>query len=201
VLIGKVKNNFTLITTILPFKTSLNKVYMLLILSIIIMKKQLIYFILLSCLGFTACKKDVEQQVVVSDCLNKTVDNPVLVADIEGKILGEWQLTELIGNMPNPKVPDLKVIFKPSPGFQNNKDVADIYENGKLTNTMYFSLKQKNGNSYQSVEIVSDSESFQNGDYNFLRGTIRICDNQMMIDNGIAFDAPGYVFTKVSVAK
>ena len=165
------------------------------------MKKQLIYFTILSCLGFMACKKDVEQEVVMSDCLNKTVDNPVIIADIKSKIYGEWQLRELIANIPNPKVPDLKVIFKPSQGFQNDKDVADIYENGKLTNTMSFSLKQKNGNGYQSVEMVSDSEIFQNGDYNFLRGTIRICETQMMIDNGIAFDAPGYVLTKVGVAK
>jgi hypothetical protein len=174
---------------------------MLLILSIIIMKKQLIYLTILSCLAFAACKKEAEQEVVTSDCLNKTADEPVLVADIKSKIYGEWQLKGLIANIPNPKVPDLKVVFKDILGSPIDKQVADIYENGKLTTTMLYSLKQKNGNNYQSVEIVSDSTSFQNGDYNFLRGTIRICENQMMIDNGIAFDAPGYVFTKVGVAK
>lgn len=167
------------------------------------MKKQLIYLTILSCLGFTACKKEVEQkEVIISDCLNKTVDQPVLVADVKSKIYGEWQLYELIGNMPTKsKAPDLKIVFKNISGSTIDKQVADIYENGKLTNTMPYSLKQKEGNGYQSVEIISDSESFQNGAYNFLRGTIRICENQMMIDNGIAFDAPGYVFTKVNVVK
>ena len=165
------------------------------------MKKQLIYFTILSCLGFMACKKDVEQEVVMSDCLNKTVDNPVIIADIKSKIYGEWQLRELIANIPNPKVPDLKVVFKDIIGSPINKQVADIYENGKLISTMLYSLKQKDGNGYQSVEIVSDSTNFKNGNYNFLRGTIRICETQMMIDNGIAFDAPGYVLTKVGVAK
>ena len=165
------------------------------------MKKQLIYLTMLSCLGFAACKKDAEQEVSTSDCLNKTANNLVVVADVKSLIYGEWQLKKLIGNMPNPKVPDLKIAFKPTSGFQNDKQIADIYTNGKLTSTMIFSLEQKNGNGFQSVEIVSDSTNFQNGDYNFLRGTIRICENQMMIDNGIAFDAPGYVFMKISVAK
>ena len=165
------------------------------------MKKQLIYLFVLSCLGFMACKKDAEQEVSVSDCLNKTVNDPVLVDDVKSKIYGKWQLKKLIGNMPNPKVPDLMVNFKPISGFQNVYQVADIYTNGKLTSTMQFLLKQRNGNGYQSVEIVSDSTNFQNGDYNFLKGTIRTCENQMMIDNGIAFDAPGYVFMKISVAK
>lgn len=157
---------------------------------------------MLSCMSLIACKKDAEQQVVVSDCLNKTVDEPVVVDDIKNIIYGEWQLKELIGNMPTKsKVPDLKIVFKPTKGFQIKYNEADIYENGKLTNTMTFFLNQKDGNGYRSVEIVSDSTNFKNGDYNFLRGTIRICENQMMIDNGIALDAPGYVFTKVNVAK
>ena len=165
------------------------------------MKKQLIYLTILSCLSLNACKKENEKEVSTSDCLNKTVDNPVLVEDVKNLIQGEWQLKELIGNMPNPKVPDLKVTFKPTSGFQTDYKIAEIYANGKLTNTTTFLLKQKNGNGFQSVEIVSDSTNFQNGEYNFLRGTIRICENQMMIDNGIAFDAPGYVFVKAVVAK
>ncbi len=167
----------------------------------IIMKKQLICFIVLSILSFTACKKEAEQQIVVSDCLNKTVNDPVLIADIKSKIYGEWQLRELIANIPNPKVPNLKIVFKPTKGFQVKDEEAYIYENGKLTNTVTFSLNQKDANGYQSVEIVSDSEKFQNGEYNFLRGSIRICENQMMIDNGIALDALGYVFIKVSTEK
>jgi hypothetical protein len=161
------------------------------------MKKQLIYLAILSCLGFTACKKDVQQEVVASDCLNKTVNNPVVLGDVKYIIYGEWQLREIIANIPNSKVPDLKVVFKPTQGVQVTYNTVDIYENGKLTNTVTFSLKQKDGNGYRSVEIVTDSANFKNGDYNFLKGTFRTCENQMMIDNGIAVDAPGYVFTKV----
>ena len=161
------------------------------------MKKQLIYITMLSCMSFLACKKEVQQQVAMSDCLNKTVDEPVVVADVKGKIYGEWQLRELIANIPNPKVPNLKIIFKEI----SDKQVADIYSDGKLSTTIAYSLKQKDGNGYRSVEIISDSTNFQNGDYNFLKGTIRICENQMMIDNGIAVDAPGYIFTKINSAK
>jgi hypothetical protein len=153
------------------------------------MKKQLIYLTLLSCLGFVACKKD--------DCTN----DPIFLADVKSKIYGEWQLTTYIANIPNPKVPDLKVIFKDVSGSPIDKQIADIYENGKLTNTALYSLKQMNSNNYQVVQIVSDSTRFQNGDYNFLRGNIRICENQMIIDNGIALDAPGYIFTKVGGGK
>ena len=122
----------------------------------------------------------------------------MVVADVKGNIYGEWQLRELIGNMPTKsKVPDLKVVFKEI----SDKQVADIYSDGKLSTTIAYSLKQKDGNGYRSVEIISDSTNFQNGDYNFLKGTIRICENQMMIDNGIAVDAPGYIFTKINSAK
>ena len=166
------------------------------------MKKQLIYFTMLSCMSFLACKKEEQQEVAMSDCLNKTVDKPMVVADVKGNIYGEWQLRELIGNMPTKsKVPDLKIVFKDISGSSIDKQIADIYENGKLTNSMSYTLKQVDGNGYRTVQIVSDAVNFQNGDYNFLRGTIRTCENQMMIDNGIAFDAPGYIFTKVNVAK
>jgi hypothetical protein len=153
------------------------------------MKKQMIYLTLLSCFSFIACKKD--------DCTNDSI----FLADVKSEIYGEWQLTTYIANIPNPKVPDLKVIFKDVLGNPIDKQIADIYENGKLTNTVLYSLKQSSTNNHQVVQIVSDSTRFQNGDYNFLRGNIRICENQMMIDNGIALDAPGYIFTKIGVGK
>lgn len=165
------------------------------------MKKQLIYFAILSCLSFLACKNEAEPNVALSDCLRKTVNEPVFVADVKSKIYGEWQLIELIADIPNPKVPNLKVIFKDVLGNANDKQLADIYENGKLISTMAYYLKQNNSNSYHFVEIVSDSTKLQNGDYNFIKGSIRICENQMMIDNGIALDAPGYVFIKIGEAK
>jgi hypothetical protein len=167
------------------------------------MKKRLIYCAIAVLLSVNACKIDNENEVMSSnsDCLNKTVNDSVRVADVKSKIYGEWQLKQLIANIPNPKVPDLKVVFKDVLGVPIDKQVADVYENSKLKATMLYSLKQISNNNYQTVEIVSDLESFPNGEYNFLRGTVRACENNLMIDNGIAFDAPGYVFEKIIIKK
>jgi hypothetical protein len=34
-------------------------------------------------------------------------------------------------------------------------------------------------------------------EHNIAKGTVRICEKELMLDQGIAFDAPGYLFRKL----
>lgn len=128
-------------------------------------------------------------------CLNKTVDKPVYLKDIRAKMYGQWQLKGIVSMIPTKEVADFKIIFKEQ--INSKLELAEIYLDGVLKYSVKFELFQNQDGNYYSVGLKPEKEKFENGDYNFLRGTIRICDDELFIDNGIAFDAPGYLYRKL----
>jgi hypothetical protein len=150
-------------------------------------------FVLCLMILFIACEEEKPANMSDLKCINENVDKPLSVAEVKKYIYGEWKLVSLITMLPSKEVPDIKVVFKDILGAPIDKQVADYYEDGKLVGTTVYALKQNGPN---TVDIVSDSQTFDKDKYNFFRGSIRICKDELMIDNGIAFDAPGYLFRR-----
>jgi hypothetical protein len=128
--------------------------------------------------------------------LNKQANQSLTKKLATKYIYGEWQLAGMITMVPTNVIPDIKVVFKDVLGAPIDKQIAEYYENGKLLGSTLYTLNQIENGEQKMVEIKSDVEIFDNQVYNLFRGNIRICENELMIDNGIAFDAPGYLFRR-----
>ncbi len=168
------------------------------------MKNLIIGFSLFSLLYLSSCKTSDEdvpalntlkaESILDFDCLYNSADVPLKIADVKKEIYGEWQLKGTITMIsPGAEIPDVKLVISQK---SDGKQLAQIYENGKLANTMTFDFKQETFEKLSWVTIQPDKEKFDDGDYNYIKGNVRICPGELMIDNGMAFDAPAYLFRK-----
>lgn len=131
------------------------------------------------------------------DCLNKQADNSLTLMEANKYIFGEWQLNGMITMLPSKEIPDLKIILSNIPASPTEKPIAEIFENGVSKGNVKFELKEMKWESYISVVMESENVSLSTDYYNFIKGNIRICEGELMIDNGMAFDAPAYLFRKI----
>ncbi len=159
-------------------------------------------FLGLALLSFAACETSTVESEEISDmikaesiedfsCINQQADNPPLLSDAQTKIVGKWQLKGIISMMPATEIPNIKVEFKEDGGVFVTKDGENVY-------TDAYSVIEKTENGYTSIQVITDNLMDGFNENNIVKGTLRICDNEMMIDQGIAFDAPGYLFRKLS---
>ncbi len=98
--------------------------------------------------------------------------------------------------IPSTEVPNIKIEFLADGG-------VTVTNAGKTVFTNAYSINAVTENDYSYINITTDAVTItdefgqdSSGD-NFLKGTIRICENELLIDNGIAFDAPGYLLRKI----
>ncbi|GAB3519739.1 hypothetical protein [Emticicia fontis] len=169
------------------------------------MKKLMFGFGLFSLLSLNACKSADEEipaqnmikseSILDFDCLRNSADVPLKIADVKKEIYGEWQLKGMITMMPptTEDMPDIRLVISQK---ANGKQLAEIFRDGKIVNTMTYDLEQFEQDKLAWVIIKPDKETFDDGSYNYIKGSIRICPGQLMIDNGMAFDAPAYLFRK-----
>ncbi|UTA67106.1 hypothetical protein [Emticicia sp. 21SJ11W-3] len=169
------------------------------------MKKTLIGFGILSLLYLSSCKTSADEvpalnrvkaeSILDFDCVRNSADVPLTIADAKKGIYGEWQLKGTILYAPLPEdLPDIRLkISEKSTG----KQLVEIFENGKLAKTMTFDFTQGQVDKLYWVTLKPDFETFADGSYNYIRGTIRLCPTELMIDNGMAFDAPAYLYRKI----
>lgn len=124
-------------------------------------------------------------------CINQQTDNPPRISDARKWIVGKWQLKGMITMIPYVEVPNIKIEFKEDGGVFISNAGENVFTNA-------YSLNENENNGYKSIVISTDdfgTDPFNEN--NILSGTIRICENELMIDNGIAFDAPGYLLRKI----
>lgn len=169
------------------------------------MKKLLLGCSLLSLLYLSSCKPsdqdDVQalktfkaESIVDFDCLYKSADVPLTIADVKKEIYGEWQMKGIIAMVQSDAdIPDVKLVISQK---SDGKQLAEILNDGKLAFSSTFDLEQNSHNELKWVTIKPDREYFNDSTYNFIRGSIRICPGQLLIDNGMAFDAPAFLFRK-----
>ncbi len=156
------------------------------------------YFIFLCLLIFSfGCKKD-EDLKTKTDCFVNQVDTATKKVDVLKYIYGTWKLTSMITMLPSDNVPNIKVTFMDVLGAPIDKQVANVSIDDKMIGTVIYSLVEKEVGGTTFVNFETESFVIGNtNEYNFIRGAIKICPEEMMIDNGIAFDAPGYIFSKI----
>ncbi|WP_341226610.1 hypothetical protein [uncultured Arcticibacterium sp.] len=166
------------------------------------MKKILL---VLSVLSFMACEsEDVASSEAIDDvefieaetleefdCVGQQVENLPSIEDARTMIVGTWQLKGMITMMPTEEVPNLKVEFKEDGGVFVTNAGENVFTNAYSINDNI------SDNGFRSIEITTDEFGIETSEFNFFTGTIRICEDELMIDNGIAFDAPGYLLRKI----
>lgn len=169
------------------------------------MKHLLIGYSLFCLLSLSSCKTSDEEVTALNsikaesildfDCLRNSADVPLKIADVKKEIYGEWQLKGMITMLPpaTGDMPDVRLVISQK---SNGKQLAEIYRDGKIVNAMTYDLQQNEYEKLSWVTIKPDKETFDDGTYNYIKGTIRICPGELMIDNGMAFDAPAYLFRK-----
>lgn len=123
------------------------------------------------------------------DCINKQADSAASLRDAQKWIVGKWQLKGVITMLPTTQVPDIEVEFFEDGG-------VFVYKNGKNTYTDAYSIVEKNENSYRYLQLIGDNMMIDYEETPIPRGTLRICEKELMIDQGMAFDAPAYLFRK-----
>ncbi len=125
------------------------------------------------------------------DCLNSQADAPPALDDAKEWIVGKWQLKGMITMMPQNEVPNIQLEFKEDGGVFVSLAGENVY-------TDAYSVIETEENGYKSIQLIGDNMMIdETGDYLLPRGTLRICEDEMMIDQGIAFDAPGYLFRRL----
>jgi hypothetical protein len=78
-----------------------------------------------------------------------------------------------------------------------SKDLSvSVFRAGKNLHDDELSISTEVGNVFKGLVLESSRKNFSNGDFNFLYGNLRVCDKELLIDNGMAFDAPAYFFRK-----
>jgi hypothetical protein len=169
------------------------------------MKKQLIYCSFSIMIALLSCKsakeeltKEKSKSESLSDfeCIRKSIDKSLSTAEVKSKIYGEWILTGIIADIPNPIIPDLKVAFKDVLGAPIDKQFAEVYKNGELSYTTTYSLKETKEGDNLTVFIEADKMEYAKGEVALFNSRVRICENELMLDTGMAHDAPAYLFRK-----
>jgi uncharacterized protein (DUF111 family) len=129
------------------------------------------------------------EEIANFTCINKQADNAIPVSEAKDKIAGEWQLKAILTMIQSNEVPN--IVLKVSEDLS-----VTVLQAGKKVHDDKLKITEESGDNYRVLKIESSRENFSNGNFNFLYGNLRVCDNELFIDNGIAFDAPGYFFRK-----
>jgi hypothetical protein len=161
------------------------------------MKNIILLFVLLA--SFSSCKSEDEvlneniktENPADFTCLNSVVDTPFLIPDITKYLYTSWTLKNVVTMVPSKTVPNVKVVF-------NKNGTVDVYEDGKKAYQTTFTLKEESGNSYKWVTISSEANNLADHPTikHIIAGTIRLCEKELILDHGMAFDAPAYMFRK-----
>ncbi len=159
------------------------------------MNKLSFYFIAL--LFIVSCKKEElkNESFTTFDCLTENGNKSQTKAEIQKDIYTTWKLKRLATMLPTDEIPNMKIQFKDVLGAPIDKQLVDVYIDDKLIGSVIYNLEEKSSEGFTYVLINSDNAPI-NGEYNFIRGSITICDDELRIDNGMASDGPGYFFKK-----
>lgn len=125
------------------------------------------------------------------NCVGQQVEDLPSIEDARTMIVGTWQLKGMITMMPTEEVPNIKVEFKEDGGVFVTNAGENVFTNAYSIN------ENVSEDGYRSIVITTDEFGTDFNENNFIKGTIRICEDELMIDNGIAFDAPGYLLRKI----
>ena len=123
-------------------------------------------------------------------CVNAQADTLPTLDSAKALIVGKWQLKGMIARMANPEIPNYQIEFLADGG-------VTVTLAGKKVFSDAYSVIEETSNGYRNLKLITDSLMDLENQHNIVKGNIRICEKELMLDQGIAFDAPGYLFRKV----
>ncbi|MGL4632131.1 MAG: hypothetical protein ACRCVT_13085 [Leadbetterella sp.] len=115
-------------------------------------------------------------------CLNETANSNFYKDKVQGILTGTWQLKYVATMLPSTTVDDLTLTFT---------NDGKVTLKGVTEGSGSYILEEKTENNYTYVTLNSI------GNINMAQGQIRICQEELLIDQGMALDAPGYFFRRV----
>jgi hypothetical protein len=155
------------------------------------------HFLLLTLLVlFLSCSEDTDP-IIPCEASGK-LDNTK--AEANQHIYGRWKLIKIFAfRVQNIEVPDMEILFVGSPGTVTDNQVAYVMEKGKMIGTVTYTISESIGEDKNKYLNINSGENitYTNGNGNIIRGQLRICQNELLLDNGMAFDAPGYLFKRI----
>lgn len=162
------------------------------------MKKLLIALLLPICFACTETEDEEipfpamiqAEEPTAFSCINAQADNSPTLENAKKLLIGKWQLKGVIAMIRNPEIPNYQIEFKEDGG-------VFITLAGKSVFTDAYSLIEATENDFRYLKLVTDNLLGANNEHNIAKGTVRVCEKELMLDQGIAFDAPGYLFRKV----
>jgi hypothetical protein len=122
-------------------------------------------------------------------CVNAQADSLPTLDEAKERIVGKWQLKGMITMMPVTEVPNIQIEFKEDGGVFVSLAGENVY-------TDAYSVIESEENETRLLKLIGDNLMTQS-EYAIAKGNLRICEKEMLIDHGIAFDAPGYLFRKI----
>lgn len=122
-------------------------------------------------------------------CINEQADNAISVAEAKANIVGQWQLKAVLTMLPQNEVANFVLKI-------GSDLTVSVFKAGKQIHEDKLVISEESGENYRTLKVESSRRDFSNGDFNFLYGNLRVCEKELFIDNGVAFDAPGYFFRK-----
>jgi hypothetical protein len=165
--------------------------------------KNFVVFLLVAIVAFSCSTEELEnfegnESINNYSCIKDIDNKSVTKSDVRKNIYSKWKLTGMITMLPTVKVPNIVVQFKDVLGAPIDKQLADIYKDDVLLGSVLYSLEEKNFGGLTYTCFKPDSTKIgTTNEYNIIRGNIRICEDELMIDHGIVNDGPGYLFRKL----
>jgi hypothetical protein len=155
------------------------------------------HFLLLTLLVlFFSCSEDTDHNIPCE--ASGKLDNTKVEANQH--IYGRWKLIKIFAfRAPNVEVPDMEILFVGSPGTATDNQVAYVIQKGINIGTVKYTISESLGENKNKYLNINSGENitYTNGNSNIIRGQLRICQNELLLDNGMAFDAPGYLFKRI----
>lgn len=122
-------------------------------------------------------------------CINEQAGTAIAVSEATSTIVGEWQLKAMLTMIQKKEIPNYSLKI--------NSDLSvTVFKGGKKIHEDKLTISKETGENYSTLKVESSRENFSADDFNFLYGNLRICEKELLIDNGMMFDAPAYYFRK-----
>ncbi|WP_266368205.1 hypothetical protein [Tellurirhabdus rosea] len=106
------------------------------------------------------------------------------VAKARRWLVGEWKLTKVSAMMPNPPVPNVRLVA--------SEEAIIVFKDGKEIDRVGYELSRKD----DYLELKTSAEPKADNWY-VRNSTAKVARNRLFLDTGMAFDAPGYEFERI----
>ena len=153
------------------------------------MKKIVLYvFLLISSAFMVSCNHKPELSIECNGKQSLGNETPYDFAIF--RIIGTWQLNSITCFCPpTNSVPNYRVVFV------DNQNVK-VFKDNQLILTDTYAITENTSAGYTGLTISTTKTKFDNGESNFIQKSLRMCDDALVFDHGMAFDAPGYFFDR-----